>query len=963
MRLRTILIGVGVVVLAAIGGLTIAVLRFDANEYRAYVAEQLRSVTGREVNLRGPASLALGLRPAVTAEDVVLGNVPGGSRPEMLRIRRLEAEVELLPLIFSRQVKVHRLTLVGADLLLETDAQGRGNWLIGAAPSTAPAAPQAQPPQPAASVPPGAPRSLPEIADFSIRESVVAFFDRAANNRVTLQLERARVRDAAGDSPIRVEANGRLQDMPFDLDGQFGSLAALLANAAPWPAALTLRVGDAVTLRVAGTVADPLGTPHPDLSVIVDAPEIARLAALVGRQSSELGPLHAEARVSGTPARVFALNNIRMEFGRREGIAGRVTGSITDSMAMRGADLMVALEIREIASLSGLVLPGLAEPMPRLPESGRLSLEARLTEGQGGTSIPQLRLRFGRPERVNATIEGSVAEPMVPRGIDLRVRVEGPQLAAINDLRLPGMPALDLPALGQFRIQTRLGDNFALRELQVDLGADERLRITAAGAILNPLQQRGVNLNVQLRAPDVAMAARQLGVTAPFGGALAFQGRISDASESRYRVQGLRLTALGTETTGDATVGFRPRPFLGGDLAIGRLDVAALGGGRAGSGTGQAPAAAPRASGGRLFSDAPLPFASLAAADAELRLRIAQLVGIGPPMRNVDTTMLLRGGELNVRSFSGETAGGRIAGTLAANAQTTAVNGRVELRGADAGTLLREMQMAGDINGGRLDTLTEFRGSGRSLHAIVSGMSGVQRIIMREGSFNNRMMALLSTDLVTWAQSLTGDRGWSRVLCFVSHFDIREGTASSRVNLFHAQAASALTTGTIELGSEQLGLTIRPRPADTALLRVAPVVRVGGTLANPRVGFDAAGTAGAVVGAAGDVVQRVTETGGNARNLVEGLVRDAVGARQPQQQGRPAQAASVDVCALAINVANGQAQHAALERAIFQSAAPAAQPQQPPAQAQPDQPAQPQQNLRDQGRQLLRDLGRGVLGR
>jgi hypothetical protein len=248
----------------------------------------------------------------------------------------------------------------------------------------------------------------------------------------------------------------------------------------------------------------------------------------------------------------------------------------------------------------------------------------------------------------------------------------------------------------------------------------------------------------------------------------------------------------------------------------------------------------------------------------------------------------------------------------------------------------------------------------------------VQRIIMREGSFNSRLMALLSTDLVTWTQGLVGDRGWTRMSCFVSHFDIREGTAASRVSLFHAPAFSALAAGNIDLGSEQLALTIRPKPADTALLRSAPTVRVGGTLANPRVGFDAASTVGAVVGTAGDIAQRVTESGGNARNLVEGLVRDAVqGRRQQQAPGRPqqAQAPQADLCALAVNVANGQAQFASLERTIFQ-AAPA---QQPPAQAQPDQPAQPQQpgqpqqplreRVRDEGRQLLRDLGRGILGR
>ncbi|MFC7539484.1 hypothetical protein ACFQU2_08465 [Siccirubricoccus deserti] len=68
---------------------------------------------------------------------MALANMPSGSRPEMLRMRRAEVELALLPLL-SRRVEVRRLVLVAPDLLLETDKAGQPNWAF-APPGAAPA--------------------------------------------------------------------------------------------------------------------------------------------------------------------------------------------------------------------------------------------------------------------------------------------------------------------------------------------------------------------------------------------------------------------------------------------------------------------------------------------------------------------------------------------------------------------------------------------------------------------------------------------------------------------------------------------------------------------------------------------------------------------------------------------------------------------------------------------------------
>ena len=44
-------------------------------------------------------------------------------------LKRLEVQMQLLPLL-SRQVKIDLVVLRGADILLETDKTGHGNWVF-----------------------------------------------------------------------------------------------------------------------------------------------------------------------------------------------------------------------------------------------------------------------------------------------------------------------------------------------------------------------------------------------------------------------------------------------------------------------------------------------------------------------------------------------------------------------------------------------------------------------------------------------------------------------------------------------------------------------------------------------------------------------------------------------------------------------------------------------------------------
>ena len=180
MRLRTIVIAVVVVLVALIATAVGILMSIDFNQYKGLIAEQVKNATGRELTIAGDFKLALSLTPALAVDNVSLANLPGASRPQMVTLKRLEVQMQLLPLL-SRQIRVDRLVLDGADILLETDKKGRGNWVLssgGAAPAKTSGAPQK-----------GSATALPQVGLVQIRDSMVTYRDGLAGTIRSFRIE------------------------------------------------------------------------------------------------------------------------------------------------------------------------------------------------------------------------------------------------------------------------------------------------------------------------------------------------------------------------------------------------------------------------------------------------------------------------------------------------------------------------------------------------------------------------------------------------------------------------------------------------------------------------------------------------------------------------------------------------------------------------------------------------------
>lgn len=287
---------VAVLVVVAIGGL-VYLSTLDAEEFRQPIAAAVKEATGRDFKIAGAMDLGISLQPSIVANDISFGNAKWGSRPEMAKIKRFEIVVRLLPLI-SGQVSIVRINLVEADILLESDKKGRGNWQFEAAGAGKKAD--------GGDTDAGA-AELPSVDEIRIENSVLVFKDGASGDSRKISLKNV---SAVGD-PIDFKASVVVDGNAIKASGSIGPLANLAGGDEVDIDVVIKALG--LTVAAKGKAQDQKA----DLAVTVAADNLDGLKALAGEGLPNGVPLNISAKLKGS-AEMLALSALKLKLGNSD---------------------------------------------------------------------------------------------------------------------------------------------------------------------------------------------------------------------------------------------------------------------------------------------------------------------------------------------------------------------------------------------------------------------------------------------------------------------------------------------------------------------------------------------------------------------------------------------------------------------------------------------------------------------
>ena len=212
--LRYILIGIGVLIVLLI----VVPFFIPVNQFKPAIEEKASQALGRKVQL-GNLNLSL-FHGALTAQDLSVADDPKFSPSPFLTAKSVGVGVEMMPLIFSKQLNVTDITIDEPQVTLLKNANGVWNYsTIGASQSTEA--------KPAAGATPAASSSTPDISvkKLELKNGKIVVGSTTSQQRTTYDHVNVTASDFSLNSKFPVSVSA---DLPgggsLKLDGSVGPI-------------------------------------------------------------------------------------------------------------------------------------------------------------------------------------------------------------------------------------------------------------------------------------------------------------------------------------------------------------------------------------------------------------------------------------------------------------------------------------------------------------------------------------------------------------------------------------------------------------------------------------------------------------------------------------------------------------------------------------------------------------------
>ena len=455
-----------------------AILVIDPNDYKPQLAAAVLNATGRVLTLNGPLRISRSLWPTIEVSDVQLANLPGGSRPDMARAERIEAQIALVPLL-HRELQINALTLIGPNILFE-QVGGKPNWVFdGSDPPTA-----------------GGPSTSIDVQAAHVQNGMVTF-------KLPARTKVVGVRTLDFHHPL---ANGPLQTdsvLVYSDYAPFRLRAAAQPTGVvtdPWTTQLTFAAYDTVasakgTMNLAGDY---------DLQLDMTAPALEALNALLpSMQLPRFHDMTLATHLRNGPDRgdIPVIGTTQLHIG-----SGDFTAYLP-GLTVKAVDIALPRE-KAAATLKGSI----QFSRQAFDVTGSFGVPDHL-DGKTAPALDLTATLAGSKAATRIGVKGKLAlDTGAYAGLDAAIAVRSPDLAVFQPMVAAKLPALTTIAFdGRVAIPAD-GGSVSLRGIKLttqegDLSGDAKIGLAGGVALTGSLHAGRLDADALLPAFGVSASA------------------------------------------------------------------------------------------------------------------------------------------------------------------------------------------------------------------------------------------------------------------------------------------------------------------------------------------------------------------------------------------------------------------------------------------------------------------------
>jgi uncharacterized protein involved in outer membrane biogenesis len=519
----------------------------------------------------------------------------------------------------------------------------------------------------------------------------------------------------------------------------------------------------------------------------------------------------------------------------------RLTGKGAISNPLDGTGLSIDLKLAGRTAREVLALAGIEADLP-----GAVQGSAVLTDTDHGVRVDEIDAKV-RIDGGLLSVGGSVDDLGKLRGMKLTTGVEAKSLAGLS-----GLAGVALPKTGPVQASARITNPKG--RLRMDkLSGTVHLRgatVKLSGAVKDLARRRGVNLGLDLEATSLARLSRYSKVSLPAVGPVKASARLSRTRHG-YKLAKLDARIGPSDARGELYLyPHRKRLRVVGRIESKRFDLDPF-----------LPAGRKRGS-KRVFSSQPISVAWLREFDGEVSAHVQRLQVRGMRIARARVGMSLKQGSL-LFTPAGKLGGGDFKARLSVDARSDRprVAMRIRGKGIGLGKVTAQIYETEFIEGARSDVNIDVAARGGSVGELMGGLSGGIYVAAGKATIHNQRLEKLSSDVVTAVLSTVAmqsdEEETTHVRCGVVRVPVKNGRVDiDRTIAMETTRAAMSASGSIDLRDEGLDLGVKlvgRRGPSLSAGSFSGLVRVRGTMAEPRIVADAVGVAGAAATVAGAV--------------------------------------------------------------------------------------------------------------
>ncbi len=241
----------------------------------------------------------------------------------------------------------------------------------------------------------------------------------------------------------------------------------------------------------------------------------------------------------------------------------------------------------------------------------------------------------------------------------------------------------------------------------------------------------------------------------------------------------------------------------------------------------------------RILPDAPLRVEAIKRFDADVRYRVARVRAESFPISNVDLTLALEKGLMELKPFNFAVAGGTVKSDISIDSRPAIVRTEYDIRLSPTklGTLLARFGTEKSGTTGTVSGRIQMVGFGESVRESLATSNGRIAFVLPQGTFWTRNIQLAELDIGTFVQKMFQDKLKKpvEINCGLIAFTVRGGIAAADPILIDTKKNVMLGRGGFSFRSEAIDMAVRADGKTFSLFSGQSPVGVGGYFASPKI--------------------------------------------------------------------------------------------------------------------------------